>query len=238
MSKLKVLDLFAGIGGFSLGLHRTGGFETVAFCEINEFCQKVLAKNFPNIPIFPDVRTLDYDGTVDVITSGDPCQRDSRANAKRDGQSMWPFTFEQVKKHRPIYVLRENVSGNIETGTLAKVEADLRSIGYQVRSYNLPAMAFGAPHERYRTWTMAYARSTRCKEFHHSSKSGTPPRWQHTMQASENGVYWLGAESPVLRRVDDVPHRVDRIRLTGNAVVHVVPQMIGHAILEAERAVV
>ncbi len=71
--KLKVLDLFSGIGGFSLGLERTGGFETVAFCEIDPFCQKVLKKHWPEVPIYNDVRTLDYDGAVDVITGGYPC---------------------------------------------------------------------------------------------------------------------------------------------------------------------
>ena len=71
---LKVLDLFSGIGGFSLGLERTGGFETVAFCEIDPFCQKVLKKHWPDVPIYEDVRTLDYEGTVDVITGGYPCQ--------------------------------------------------------------------------------------------------------------------------------------------------------------------
>ena len=74
MEKLKVLDLFSGIGGFSLGLERTGGFETVAFCEIEGFCQKVLNKHWPDVPIYEDVRNIDYDGTVDVICGGFPCQ--------------------------------------------------------------------------------------------------------------------------------------------------------------------
>lgn len=63
---MKVLDLFSGIGGFSLGLERAG-METVAFCEIDKYCQKVLNKHWPNVPIYEDVRSLDYDGTVAVL---------------------------------------------------------------------------------------------------------------------------------------------------------------------------
>ena len=81
MTKLKLLDLFSGIGGFSLGLERTGGFETVAFCEIEKFPQQVLKKHWPDVPIYEDVRNLDYDGLksdgidgVDIITGGFPCQ--------------------------------------------------------------------------------------------------------------------------------------------------------------------
>ena len=86
MEKLKVLDLFSGIGGFSLGLERTGGFETVAFVERENYAQKVLAKNFPDVPIFDDVRTFDADGLgrIDVITGGFPCQPWSVAG-KREG---------------------------------------------------------------------------------------------------------------------------------------------------------
>lgn len=80
-SKLRVLDLFSGIGGFSLGLERTGGFETVAFCEIEDYPRKVLAKHWPGVPIYDDVRTLtaerlarDGIGRIDVITGGFPCQ--------------------------------------------------------------------------------------------------------------------------------------------------------------------
>lgn len=78
--KLKVLDLFSGIGGFSLGLERTGGFETVAFCEIDPYCQRVLKKHWPNVPIYEDVRNvtreqLAADGIFpNVITGGFPCQ--------------------------------------------------------------------------------------------------------------------------------------------------------------------
>ena len=82
MNKLKVLDLFSGIGGFSLGLERTGGFETVAFCEIDTPCHRILKATWPSIPIFEDVKELKYDGDVDVITGGFPCQAQSHAGER------------------------------------------------------------------------------------------------------------------------------------------------------------
>ena len=232
---MRVLDLFSGIGGFSLGLERAG-FQTVAFCEIDPFCRQVLKKHWPDIPVFEDVRTLDYAGSVDVITSGDPCQRDSRANQSRDGQTMWPYTFAQIRKHRPIYVLRENVSGNIDTGTLGRVEGDLRKEGYEVRTYFIPAMSVGAPHHRPRTWTLAYSNSARSQKRDMPPQPSKAQRREHSMHVGSHGVYWVGSEPPVLRRADDVPHRVDRIRALGNAVVPQIPEMIGRAIMEAHYA--
>jgi len=235
MRKLRVLDLFSGIGGFSLGLERTGGFETVAFCEIDPFCRQVLAKHWPSVPIFEDVRTLEYEGPIDVVSSGDPCQRDSRANAGRDGATMWPHTFRQVERHRPLYVLRENVLGNVETGTLERVEGDLRGLGYKVRTYSIPASAVGAAHDRPRTWTLAHTNGTGREELDNAAEPSASPQWKHPLHTGENGLYWLGTEPPVLRRADDVPNRVDRIGALGNTVMPVIPQVFGEAMLEALR---
>ena len=92
MKPMRVLDLFAGIGGFSLGLERTGGFETIAFCEIDPFCQQVLAKHWPDIPCFADVTTLDLpEGFADVVTGGFPCQ-DVSCAGKRAGITGKPHT--------------------------------------------------------------------------------------------------------------------------------------------------
>ena len=163
--KLKVLDTFAGIGGFSLGLERTGGFETVAFCEIEPFCQKVLAKNWPNVPIYSDVRSLNAqqlraDGiTVDVITGGFPCQDISVAGAgaglagERSG--LWFELKRLIQEIKPKYVIIENVSALRSRG-LDQVLRSLTEIGYDAEWNCIPASAVGAPHQRDRLWIVAY----------------------------------------------------------------------------------
>ena len=118
---MKVLDLFSGIGGFSLGLERTGGFETVAFCEIEDYPRKVLAKHWPNVPIYKDVRnvtgeTLSRDGiAVNVITGGFPCQDISVCGHQaglKDGtrSGLWSEIIRLADEIRPKYVIVENVS--------------------------------------------------------------------------------------------------------------------------------
>ncbi len=101
-NKLKVLDLFSGIGGFSLGLHSTGIFDTIKFVEFDKYCQKVLNKNFPNIPIEGDIRNVK--GTkfeADVITGGFPCQPFSVAGKQKgtnDNRYLWPEMFRLIKE--------------------------------------------------------------------------------------------------------------------------------------------
>lgn len=157
VTPLKHLDLFSGIGGFALGLKRAGGFETVAFCEIDKYCQKILAKNFPGIPIHDDVRTLKHDGPVDIITGGYPCQPFSMAGKRQgpdDDRHLWPAMFDLIKKHRPTWVVGENVAGHLTMG-LDDVLADLEGENYAVRTFIIPACATGAKHRRDRLWIVA-----------------------------------------------------------------------------------
>ena len=161
MTRLRVLDLFSGIGGFSLGLERTGGFETVAFCEIEEFPRKVLAKHWPDIPIHRDVRKLKGTdiGPVDVICGGYPCQPFSIAGQRRgkeDDRHLWPEFSRLVAELRPAWVIGENVAGHISMG-LDDVLSDLEGQGYACRTFVIPACALDAPHRRDRVWTVAYA---------------------------------------------------------------------------------
>ncbi len=154
---LDVLDLFTGIGGFTLGLERAGGFRTIGFCEIDPFCQKVLKKHWPAVPIYNDVRTLDYDGTVDVICGGFPCQPFSVAGkqkGKNDDRHLWPAMFTLIQKYKPSWVIGENVTGLISMG-LDDVLADLESEGYTARTFIIPACAVNAPHRRDRVWVVA-----------------------------------------------------------------------------------
>ena len=157
--KLKVLDLFSGIGGFSLGLERTGGFETVAFCEIDDKCRDVLSKHWPDVPIFNDVRSLNATGLgrIDCITGGYPCQPFSYAG-KREGEEddrhLWPAMFALVKKLRPAWVIGENVAGHISMG-LDSVLSDLEAESYTARTFVVPACAVDAKHRRDRLWIVA-----------------------------------------------------------------------------------
>ena len=234
MNEIKTLDLFSGVGGFSLGLERAGPFRTIAFCEQDKFCQAILRKHWPDTPIYDDVRNLDFDGRCDVITSGDPCQRDSRANSQRDGNSMWRWTLQQIIRHRPLYVIRENVLGNIDTGTLNQVESDLVAEGYAVRSYIISAAAIGAAHDRPRTWTLAYSDRAGLEKRDHAPKSSAPKQRVYPVLTGPDGLCWMGSEPPVLRRVDDVPRRVDRIRSLGNAVIPAIVTQIGRAIISTQ----
>lgn len=163
---LNVLDLFAGIGGFSLGLERTGGFRTVAFCEIDKKAQRVLNKHWPDTPIFDDVSALTKDlidetvgVPVHVITGGFPCQDISLAGkgAGLEGErsGLW-FQFHRlIKEIQPRYAIIENVSALRSRG-LEVVLGGLAEIGYDAEWHCIPASAVGAPHRRDRVWIVAY----------------------------------------------------------------------------------
>ena len=166
---LKVLDLFSGIGGFSLGLEWTGGFETVAFCEIDEYCRKVLHKHWPKVPIITDVRDERVkEIEADVITGGFPCQPVSVAGKRRgaeDDRWLWPEMLEVISAVRPAWVIGENVAGIIKMG-LDGVLADLEGEGYTTRTFIIPACGVGAPHRRNRVWILAHTNSDRARERH------------------------------------------------------------------------
>ena len=172
--KLRVLDLFSGIGGFSLGLERTGGFETVAFCEIEPFPRRVLAKHWPEVPCYDDVRTLtgarlaaDGIAGIDVITGGFPCQDLSSAGRRAglgDGtrSGLYAEVLRLACDIRPRFIILENVAGLLSGPSeqpgqwFGRVLGDLACIGYDAEWENIPASAVGAPHRRERVWIVAY----------------------------------------------------------------------------------
>ena len=162
---LRHLDLFSGIGGFALGLQRTGGFQTIGFCEIDPFCQKVLRKHWPDVPIHEDVRSINADGfrgTVDIITGGFPCQPWSVAGSQKghqDDRDLWPEMVALIEDIQPQWVIGENVRGFInEPLGLQRSLTDLEGIGYQAVTFVIPAAACGAPHKRDRCWIVAHTR--------------------------------------------------------------------------------
>ena len=163
---MNVLDLFSGIGGFSIGLERAG-FKTVAFCEINPYCRRVLAKHWPSVPCYDDIRTLTADRlatdgiAVDIICGGFPCQDLSVAQgASRsglDGQrsGLWSEYARLIRELRPRFVIVENVPGLLSLG-VGSVLGDLAEIGYDAEWQVISAAAAGAPHIRDRFWLVGY----------------------------------------------------------------------------------
>ena len=159
--KLKLLDLFSGIGGFSRGAELTDGIETVAFCENSRYCQQVLRKHWPTVPIYEDVRNLNYEGQVDIITGGFPCQPFSQAGKRRgtdDDRHLWPEMLRIIREHRPRWVIGENVAGFVNMA-LDDVLLDLEGEDYEAQSFVIPACSVNAPHQRQRCWIVAYSNS-------------------------------------------------------------------------------
>jgi DNA (cytosine-5)-methyltransferase 1 len=162
---VKVLDLFSGIGGFSLGLERAG-METIAFCEFDEHAQKVLRKHWPDVPIHSDVRSLnghDYRGTVDVVTGGFPCQDLSSAGAQSgfggERSSLYIEMLRVISECRPRFAIFENVTGLLtgDSGRwFAKFLYDLAEIGFDAEWHCITASDIGAHHHRDRVWVVAY----------------------------------------------------------------------------------
>jgi DNA (cytosine-5)-methyltransferase 1 len=261
MSKLRVLSLFAGIGGFDLGLERTGGFKTVAFCEIDKKAQAVLRKHWPEVPIYDDVTSLTADRlaadgiAVDVICGGFPCQdislagRGAGIEGNRSG--LWGEYARLVREIRPRFVIVENVAALLGRG-LDRVLRDLAESGYDAEWECLGAYHVGAPHIRDRLWLIAYPRSEQ-----HEGKSASI-EWASAarLSCSDSSLrrYWMASgqvsagrhgpiygdgwpAEPALDRVAyGVPGRLDRLKQLGNAVVPQIPELIGRAILASMEA--
>ena len=164
--KLKLLDLFSGIGGFSLGLESTGYFETIGFVEKDKFCQQVLKKNFKDIPIESEVRNVKGERyAADIITGGFPCQPFSVAGKRRgtdDDRYLWDETIRIIRECKPRWFIGENVEGiiNIQDGlVLRQVQDDLEKEGFQVQCLVIPASGIGAWHQRKRVWIIANSNS-------------------------------------------------------------------------------
>jgi DNA (cytosine-5)-methyltransferase 1 len=161
---LKHLDLCSGIGGFALGLQSTNYFKTIGFVEIDKFCQKVLTKQFPNIPIYEDLKNFkpqEHNLQPDILTAGFPCQPFSVAGkqkGKDDNRNLWKETFRIIKESRPTWFIGENVSGIVKL-YLDTILEDLESEGYTTRCFNISASSIGAKHQRQRIWIVSYSDS-------------------------------------------------------------------------------
>ena len=204
--KLKILDLFSGLGGFSLGLERTGHFETVAFCDNDKYSNLLLQKHWKGVKIYNDVKELKGEeiikehGTIDIVVGGFPCQPFSIAGARKgtdDNRHLWPEMFRIIKELKPRWVIGENVRGivSIQNGMVFEnVCTDLEGEGYEVRAFNIPAAGIGAPHKRERIWIVANSRRTlreRSKfqgENANESKQENANQYQRSSSTSESDV--------------------------------------------------
>ena len=172
---LKLLDLFSGIGGFSLGMEATNQIKTIAFVEKDKFCQKVLQKNFKNIPIEEDIRNVKGSNyAADIVSGGFPCQPFSVAGKRRgkdDDRYLWDETIRVVAETKPKYFVGENVEGivNISNGTiLQQIQKDLEAENFQVQCLIIPASGIGAWHQRKRVWiigcNLSNSNNSGCKD--------------------------------------------------------------------------
>lgn len=162
---LRVLDLFSGIGCMSLGLDRTGGFQTVAFCEIEPFPASVFAQYWPDIPNLEDVTTAEFtEGMADVVVGGFPCQDLSdaglRAGLSGERSGLYRELVRAIRVVRPKYAIVENVAALLNRG-MGTVLGDMAEIGYDLEWDCVPAEVVGAPHERDRVWIVAHANDQR-----------------------------------------------------------------------------
>jgi DNA (cytosine-5)-methyltransferase 1 len=261
MTPFNLLDLFSGIGGFSLGLERSGGFKTVACCEIDPFCRKVLRKHWPDVPIDHDITQREFRaGEADFICGGFPCQDISLAGegagltGERSG--LYREIIRAIRVVRPIGALLENVAALLGRG-MGNVLGDLAEIGYDAEWHCIPAAAVGAPHRRDRVWIVANPRSEQheghraplsgplaaqlSKSSADASSAGLQVAWPfpHGEDGQQSGGMpaadsWWSTEPAVGRVAHGVPARVDRLRSLGNAVVPQLPELIGRAIMQAE----
>ena len=224
MIKLRVLDLFSGIGGFSLGLERTGGFETVAFCEIHPPARRVLAAHWPKVPRYADVKHLSADpGSADVVCGGFPCQPYSTASAGKrkgaeDDRALWPEMRRLVQEAKPTWVIGENVAGFVGMD-FERVVSDLESDGFEVFAPEIPAAAVGADHQRARIWIIGYSDKNR-----------------QSRRALHDETSRLRYSGPRPKRVGASYGLSEGMGLFGNTVHPGIVTEIGRAILQAEAA--
>lgn len=220
----KVLDLFSGIGGFSLGLERTGLYNTAMFVEYAEYQQQVLKKHWPLVPIHADIRTLtaaDVPCKIDVVTGGFPCQPFSTAaHGHHTAIDFWPEMFRVIKEVKPDVVIAENVVQR----AINKAQRDLKGLGcYDTASFKISAKDCGAPHRRNRWWLVAHTNV-------HSKFSSAVNAKAQELQKLCDGVWSAENLARALGVSDGVSNRMDRLKCLGNAVVPFIPQMLGQVI--------
>lgn len=236
-------SLFSGIGGLDLGLERAG-----MVCrwqvEWDDYCCRVLAKHWPDVPKYGDIREVTGHELerVDLICGGFPCQDISQAGKRvgitGDRSGLWVEYVRLIRVVRPRYVLVENVAALLGRG-LSVVLGDLAESGYDAEWQCLPAASFGAPHIRDRVYIVAHANGNR-REAPESLHARSQRRGLVTESVLRDplpppGNDWTANQPGILRVADGLPYRLDEVRqrALGNAVVPQVAEWIGRRIVEA-----
>jgi len=247
---MRVLDLFSGIGGFSLGLERAG-METVAFCEFDEHARNVLKKHWPKKPIFNDIRELTADAItaagidrVDVIAGGFPCQDISvagkQAGLSGERSGLWSEYARLIGEIKPAFAIIENVAA-LRSNGLETVLSDLWALGYDAEWHIIPASSVGLPHQRERLWIIAYPSGQGLEEPVLNSipdalgTSTEKPRFSDGW-ICERVAGWVRGESVLLGNGVSGRLASSAVRQYGNAVVPQIPEIIGKAIMKASKA--
>lgn len=243
---MTVGSLFAGIGGFDLGLERAG-FTIKWQVEIDSYCQRVLAKHWPGVKRYGDIRNIDW-GTVpgvDVLCGGFPCQDISLAGKRAgiDGErsGLWSEYVRAIRALRPRYILVENVPGLLTNQYMGRVLGDLAEGGYDAEWQVLSAYAFGAPHLRRRVWIVAYPHSSRAVGIGQNGNS-SDEEWDAEAQVQERenvltgacGSNWWAREPGVERVANGLPMQAHRDRGLGNAIVPQIAEWLGRQIMNVE----
>lgn len=226
---VRVLDLFSGIGGFSLGLERAG-MRTVAFCEVDERCSQVLRKHWPDVPNLGDVRAATFSREyAEVICGSFPCQDLSRAGKQvgigGDRSGLWSEYARIIGDVRPRFVIVENVSTLLGRG-IERVLRDLAALGYDAEWECIQAAAVGYPHSRDRVWIVAYRDGQRQLQ----------PGWGISHERRWRGdegqaIDWILSGGGILRSHDGIPAALDRIAGCGNAVIPEIAEAIAREII-------
>jgi len=230
--ELNVLDLFSGIGGFSVGLEATGKFKTIGFCEQDKFCQKVLRKHWNDVPIYKDIKKLDARKIkADVVVGGFPCQSISIAGkqkGKDDDRFLFPQMLRVIKEVKPKWIIGENVQNllNISNGKILQgIHNDLEACGYEVQTFSISASSQGAWHKRARVWIVAALSNSKCDKrqdtstrqsgaseirgiYFEKEKQTSHDLWSKTSRcnAPPEQQTWWEQEHEALTKICRVPH--------------------------------
>ena len=240
--EIRTLDLFSGIGGIALGLHRAGPFKTECFVESDLWCQQILRHHWPDTRIHDDVCTLDTStlGDIDLIAGGFPCQDISFAGDGKgldgDRSGLWREFRRIIGELRPRFVIVENVSALLYRG-LGEVLGDLASLRYDAEWHCIPASHLGGTHIRDRVFIIAYAHGTgleRGQIISFPARDGERSYKQLARLLESERELAIPTRSGGGIH-DGVSRRLDKLRGLGNSVYVPVITAIGQAILESER---